>query len=49
MPTKTSKIPKVDCGNCKGKGRYYSFFAYGFKKCPKCKGTGKILWLGKRI
>ena len=42
--------PWVKCSRCGGKPRHKGLiFTYAHHMCPKCKGTGRQLRLGRRV
>lgn len=41
--------PYADCRKCKGRGQFRSPTGRSYRRCPRCKGTGARLMLGRKI
>lgn len=41
--------PFVACRRCSGTAKLRSPFGRAFRPCPRCKGTGRRLRLGRRL
>jgi DnaJ-class molecular chaperone len=41
--------PYANCGRCSGSGKSGSPTRKTFRKCPRCKGTGRRTRIGRRL